>query len=240
MKKLTDTQKKWALTACLTTALSFNLIMSLAEPNYHSASFASSQGDGKTQDATAEEALPPAETKKTPKGKRKKKSAAKATTASAAKAPPPPPAKVEDPSSAGAKVESKSEETTVPEAKAVPEVKAEEPEKKSVEPKTKLVSLIDNKGNKIQVKYSKGENEEQTTATVAKMTESGPPCPNCGDTYLLPKKFESNATDLESALRKAMNEKAASTDRENVEPEVASNDGADLDPEVQSRKEKRS
>ncbi|MGZ3806261.1 MAG: hypothetical protein ACXVB4_18750 [Pseudobdellovibrionaceae bacterium] len=217
MKKLTDTQKKWALTACLTTALSFNLIMSLAEPNYHSASFASSQGDGKTPDATAEEVLPRAETKKiakNPKEKRKKKSAAKATTDSAVKAPPTSAAKVEEPSSAEVKdvqtADPKLEEKTE-EPKS--EVKVEETAKKSEDPKTKLVSLIDNKGNKIQVKYSKGENEEQTTATVAKMTESGPPCPNCGDTYLLPKKFESNSTDLDSALRKAMNEKAASTDR---------------------------
>ncbi|MGZ3747245.1 MAG: hypothetical protein ACXWRE_07740 [Pseudobdellovibrionaceae bacterium] len=241
MKKLTDTQKKWALTACLTTALSFNLIMSLAEPNYHSASFASSQGDGKTQDATAEEALPPAETKKTPKGKRKKKSAAKATTDSAVKAPPTSAAKVEEPSSAEVKdvqtADPKLEEKTE-EPKS--EVKVEETAKKSEDPKTKLVSLIDNKGNKIQVKYSKGENEEQTTATVAKMTESGPPCTTCGDTYLLPNKFESNATDLEAALRKAMSEKAVNTDHENAAPEVASNDGTDLDPEVQSRKEQRS
>jgi hypothetical protein len=41
MRKPTDTQKKWALTACLASVLSFNLVMGLTGSNFNSASFAS-------------------------------------------------------------------------------------------------------------------------------------------------------------------------------------------------------
>lgn len=41
MKKLTETQKKWALTACLATVLSFNFLMGLSGSTYSTASFAS-------------------------------------------------------------------------------------------------------------------------------------------------------------------------------------------------------
>lgn len=43
MKKLTDTQRKWALTACLASVLSFNMVLSLSNVGYGSASFASNQ-----------------------------------------------------------------------------------------------------------------------------------------------------------------------------------------------------
>jgi hypothetical protein len=43
MKKLTDTQKKWALTACLASVLSFNLVMGLTGSNYGSTSLASAK-----------------------------------------------------------------------------------------------------------------------------------------------------------------------------------------------------
>lgn len=41
MKKLTDTQRKWALTACLASVLSFNMVLSLSGSGYGSISFAS-------------------------------------------------------------------------------------------------------------------------------------------------------------------------------------------------------
>ena len=40
MKKLTDTQRKWALTACLASVLSFNMVLSLSGSGYGSISFA--------------------------------------------------------------------------------------------------------------------------------------------------------------------------------------------------------
>jgi hypothetical protein len=45
MKRLNETQKKWALTASLATVLSFNLIMGLTGTNYGSANFASAKID---------------------------------------------------------------------------------------------------------------------------------------------------------------------------------------------------
>lgn len=41
MKKLTDSQRKWALTACLATVLSFNMVIGLSSSNFGMASFAS-------------------------------------------------------------------------------------------------------------------------------------------------------------------------------------------------------
>lgn len=42
MKKLSDSQRKWALTACLASVLSFNMVLSLSGSNFGMASFASS------------------------------------------------------------------------------------------------------------------------------------------------------------------------------------------------------
>lgn len=47
MKKLTDTQKKWALTACLASVLSFNMVIGLTHSTYGTASFASGSPDDK-------------------------------------------------------------------------------------------------------------------------------------------------------------------------------------------------
>jgi hypothetical protein len=43
MKKLTETQRKWALTACLASVLSFNMVLSLTGSSYGYASFASNE-----------------------------------------------------------------------------------------------------------------------------------------------------------------------------------------------------
>lgn len=43
MKKLTDSQRKWALTACLASVLSFNMVIGLSGSSYGMASFASNE-----------------------------------------------------------------------------------------------------------------------------------------------------------------------------------------------------
>lgn len=125
MKKLTDSQKKWALTACLATVLSFNMVLSLAKQSPGSANFASSE--------------------------------------------------------------------------------------------PRFESLISNKGETLKVKYMQDE-DGKTLAIVPEKLESGL-CYNCGTKYLLPKGFDSSATDLEAALRKAMYETK----------EISKSEGEDLD-----------
>ncbi len=142
MKKLTDIQRKWVLTASLASVLSFNLVMGLTGTNYGSTNLASKAAE------------------------------------------------------------------------------------KSQDPNMKLEPFISDKGEELKVKYIQ-ENSEQTAAIVPEMLEGGA-CYTCGKKYLLPKNFDSSATSLEAALRKAMSKKS----------EVSS-DGEDLDQKLASRKKQK-
>jgi len=56
MKKLTESQKKWALAGGLTTVLSFNLVMSLAGSDFKTANFASQAIDAQADKENADKA----------------------------------------------------------------------------------------------------------------------------------------------------------------------------------------
>lgn len=116
MKKMTNTQRQWALTLALTTALGANMVSSLGQGGYSMANYSSSE--------------------------------------------------------------------------------------------PRYESLISNQGEELKVQYLATE-DGKTTAIVPQKTESGL-CYECGEKYLLPKNFDSSATALEAALRKAMYEERKS------------------------------
>ncbi|HEY8272213.1 MAG TPA: hypothetical protein VIG33_15085 [Pseudobdellovibrionaceae bacterium] len=235
MNKLTDTQKKWALTACLTSVLSLNLVMNLANSslisNYQSADFASESRY--TREVAAELA---AEAVKDPA---KKPAPIEITKTATPKAAPKPETDSENTESAPTKKGSAirpptPEEAANDEGSSSVEAAPEKNQAESQDPNIKWVPFVSEKGERIKVQYTQ-ENDKQTLALVPKVTQAGI-CYSCGKEYLLPKEFSSSASDLEAALRKAINKKAAVN---NDEEKIAdTSEDEDLEPQVVSRSSK--